>query len=327
VTFLVVGGAGYIGSVVVSELVRGRHSTLVLDDLSTGHKDAVSPLAFLVEGGIQDSAKLREAFETKPIDCVIHLAARSIVADSIADPESYRRSNVDLGVVLLDAMRANGVREIIFSSTAAVYDERAPMPLREESPLRPVNPYGETKRRFEEILRERSERGDLRYVALRFFNVAGASIDLGEDHRAETHLVPIVIDAARGARGPVPIYGTDYPTPDGTAIRDYVHVVDVAEAHVRAARYLAEGGASATLNLGSDRGSSVREVVAAVERVVGRAVATTPAPRRVGDPPVLIASSEAARRVVGWRPQFGDLDAMVETAWTWRERFPEGYKQ
>ncbi len=326
-TFLVVGGAGYIGSVVVSELVRGRHPTLVLDDLSTGHKDAVSPLALLVEGGIQDPAKLREAFETKPIDCVIHLAARSIVADSIADPESYRRSNVDLGVVLLDAMREHGVREIIFSSTAAVYDERASMPLREESPLRPVNPYGETKRRFEEILRERSERGELRYVALRFFNVAGASIDLGEDHRVETHLVPIVIDAARGARGPVPIYGTDYPTPDGTAIRDYVHVVDVAEAHVRAARHLAEGGESATLNLGSDRGSSVREVVAAVERVVGRAVATVPAPRRAGDPPALIASSEAARRVVGWRPQFGDLDVMVETAWTWRERFPEGYKQ
>lgn len=326
-TFLVVGGAGYIGSVVVSELVRARHPTFVLDDLSTGHKDAVSPLALLVEGGIQDSAKLREAFETKPIDCVIHLAARSIVADSIADPEAYRRSNVDLGVVLLDAMRAHGVREIIFSSTAAVYDERAPMPLREESPLRPANPYGETKRRFEEVLRERSERGELRYVALRFFNVAGASIDLGEDHRAETHLVPIVIDAARGARGPVPIYGTDYPTPDGTAIRDYVHVVDVAEAHVRAARYLAEGGASATLNLGSDHGSSVREVVAAVERVTGRAVKTEPAPRRVGDPPALIASSGAARRVLGWRPQFGDLDAMVETAWSWRERFPEGYKQ
>jgi len=327
VTFLVVGGAGYIGSVVVGELVRGRHSVIVLDDLSTGHRDAVSPLAVLVEGGLQDPAKVREAFDTKPIDCVIHLAARSIVADSIADPDAYRRANVDLGVGLLDAMREHGVREIIFSSTAAVYDERASMPLHESSPIRPSNPYGETKRRFEEILRERSDRGELRYVALRFFNVAGASIDLGEDHRAETHLVPIAIDAARGARGPVPIYGTDYPTPDGTAIRDYVHVVDVAEAHVRAARYLAEGGASAALNLGSERGSSVREVVAAVERVVGRTVATTPAPRRTGDPPALIASSDAARRVLGWRPQFGDLDVMVETAWTWRERFPEGYKQ
>ncbi|MGH7682161.1 MAG: UDP-glucose 4-epimerase GalE, partial [Candidatus Eiseniibacteriota bacterium] len=283
-TFLVVGGAGYIGSVVVGELVRGRHSVIALDDLSTGHRDAVSPLAVLVEGGLQDPAKLREAFETKEVDCVIHLAARSIVADSIADPDSYRRANVDLGVCLLDAMREHGVREIIFSSSAAVYDERAAMPLGESSLIRPSNPYGETKRRFEEILRERADRGEFRYVALRFFNVAGASIDLGEDHRTETHLVPIAIDTARGARGPVPIYGSDYPTPDGTAIRDYVHVVDVAEAHVRAARYLADGGASTVLNLGSERGSSVRDVVAAVERVAGRSVATTPAPRRVGDP-------------------------------------------
>jgi UDP-glucose 4-epimerase len=327
VTFLVVGGAGYIGSVVVGELIRGRHSVLVLDDLSTGHKDAVSPLAFLVEGTLEDPAKLREALTTKQIDCVIHLAARSIVADSIADPDSYRRVNVDLAVGLLDAMREHGVRDIIFSSSAAVYDERAPMPLRESSPVRPSNPYGETKLRFEGVLRERAARGELRFVSLRYFNVAGASIDLGEDHRVETHLVPIAIDAARGARGPVPIYGTDYPTPDGTAIRDYVHVIDVAEAHIRAARYLAEGGESTILNLGSERGASVRDVLAAVERVTGKAVAAVPATRRAGDPPVLIASSEEAHRVLGWRPQFGELDVMIETAYEWRERFPEGYRQ
>lgn len=326
-TFLVVGGAGYIGSVVVGELVRGRHSAIVLDDLSTGHRDAVSPLALLVEGGLSDPAALREAFTTKEIDCVVHLAARSIVAESVADPEGYQKANVELGVHLLDAMQEHGVKNIIFSSSAAVYDERAPMPLHERSPVRPSNPYGESKRRFEEILRERGERDGLRHVILRYFNVAGASIDLGEDHRDETHLIPLLIDAALGARGPVPVYGADYPTPDGTAVRDYVHVVDVADAHVRAARYLAEGKENATLNLGSDRGASVRDVIGAVERVTARSVPTVPAPRRSGDPATLIASSAEARRVVGWRPQFGELDVMVETAWEWRQRFPEGYKQ
>ena len=271
---------------------------------------------------MEDPAKLREALTTKQIDCVIHLAGRSIVADSIADPDAYRCANVDLGLGLLDAMREHGVRDIIFSSSAAVYDERAPMPLHERSPVKPSNPYGATKHRFEEVLRERAERDELRFVILRYFNVAGASIDLGEDHRAETHLIPIAIDAARGARGPVPIYGTDYPTPDGTAVRDYVHVVDVAEAHVRAARYLAEGGESTTLNLGSDRGASVRDVIATVRRVTGREVATVPAPRRAGDPPALIASSAEARRVLGWKPQFGELELMIETAWAWRARFP-----
>ena len=271
-SFLVVGGAGYIGSVVVGELVRNRRPAILLDDLSTGHRDAVAPLAYLIEGGLDDPAKLREAFTTKEIDCVIHLAARSVVAESVNDPEGYRSANVRLPVRLLDAMREHGVRDIIFSSSAAVYDAEAPMPLHERSPVKPSNPYGATKLEFEEILRARAARGEIRYVTLRYFNVAGASIDLGEDHRNETHLIPLLIDAALGARGPVPVYGTDYPTPDGTAVRDYVHVVDVAEAHLRAARHLAEGGESLTLNLGSDRGASVRDVVRAVERVTGRSV-------------------------------------------------------
>jgi UDP-glucose 4-epimerase len=324
--FLVVGGAGYIGSVVVGELVRARRSAIVLDDLSTGHKDAVAPLAYLVEGGLENPAKLREAFTTKEIDCVVHLAARSIVADSVEDPEGYRQANVTLSVRLLDAMREHGVKDIIFSSSAAVYDAESPMPLHERSPVKPSNPYGATKLEFESILRERASRGEIRHVTLRYFNVAGASIDLGEDHRKETHLIPLLIDAALGARPPVPIYGSDYPTPDGTAVRDYVHVVDVANAHLRAAQYLADGGESVTVNLGSDRGASVREVVRAVERVTGRTVPTVPAPRRAGDPPALIASSTEARRVLGWKPQFGDLDVMIETAWVWRQRFPEGYK-
>jgi UDP-glucose 4-epimerase len=327
VNVLVVGGAGYVGSVVVEELVRARHSVIVLDDLSTGHRDAVSPLAVLVEGGLGDPTRLREAFTTKNIECVVHLAAKSIVADSVADPEGYEEANVGMGVRLLDAMREHGVRTVVFSSTAAVYDATAPMPLHERSPLRPGNPYGETKRRFEAILDERSRRGELRHVSLRYFNVAGASIDHGEDHREETHLIPLVLDAARGAREAVPVFGTDYPTPDRTAVRDYVHVLDVAEAHVRAVGHLAEGGGSAFLNLGSETGASVREVVRAAERVTGKRVPTADAPRRPGDPAALIASAAEARRVLGWRPQFGDLDVMIETAWEWRRRHPEGYAQ
>ena len=324
---LVVGGAGYVGSVVVEELVRARHSVLVLDDLSTGHRDAVPPLALLIRGAIQDPAALEEAFATKEIDCVVHLAARSIVAESVAHPERYEEANVAAGAILLRAMRERGVRRLVFSSTAAVYDPASPMPLDERSPLKPASPYGATKLRFEELLREASGRGDLDHVALRYFNVGGASIDHGEDHRDETHLIPLLIDAARGARGPVPVYGTDYPTPDGTAVRDYVHVVDVAEAHVRAIRHLAEGGASGTFNLGSEAGATVLEVVRAVEEVTGRTVPTEKAPRRSGDPAALVASAKEARRVLGWRPQFGELETIVETAWEWRRRHPEGYAE
>jgi UDP-glucose 4-epimerase len=326
VTVLVVGGAGYVGSVIVEELVRGRHSVFVLDDLSTGHRDAVAPLAYLIVGGLGEHARLDEAFTTKSIDCVVHLAARSIVGDSVADPEGYREVNVRQGTLLLDAMREHEVRNLVFSSTAAVYDPSGSMPLREGSRVGASNPYGETKLEFEKVIEERASTDGLRAVVLRYFNVAGASIDHGEDHRPESHLIPILIDAVRGAREAAPIYGIDYPTPDGTAIRDYVHVLDIAEAHVRATRYLAEGGETVTLNLGSERGSSVREVVRAVERVSGRPVPAVDAPRRAGDPPVLIASSEEARRVLGWRREWEDLDGIVETAWTWRDRFPEGYR-
>ncbi len=324
---LVVGGAGYVGSVVVEELVRARHSVIVFDDLSTGHKDAVHPLALLVEGGLGDREKLREAFRAKDVDCVVHLAAKSLVGESLEQPDLYEEVNVTQGAALLDAMREHGVRDVVFSSSAAVYDPEAPMPLTESSPLRPTNPYGETKLRFERILEERAGKGELRYVALRYFNVAGASIDRGEDHRMETHLVPLLIDASLGMRGPVPIFGNDYPTPDGTAIRDYVHVVDVADAHARAIRYLREGGKSRALNVGAGRGVSVREMVAQVARATGRPAPTVAAPRRAGDPPALIASSESARRVLGWNPQFADLGVILETACDWRVRHPEGYKE
>jgi len=305
--------------------VRSRHSAIVLDDLSTGHRAAVPPLALLVAGGIHEPEKLREAFTIKEIDCVIHLAAKSIVSESVSHPDLYERANVEYGRILLDAMREHGVKHLVFSSTAAVYDASGPMPLREDSRLLPGNPYGETKLRFEALLRERAESEGLRSVALRYFNVAGASIDRGEDHRNETHLIPLVIDAARGAKGPVPVYGTDYPTEDGTAIRDYIHVVDIADAHLRAMRYLAEGGDSVTLNLGTGIGNSVRQVIRTVEEVTGMRVPTQDSPRRAGDPPVLIASAEKARSVLGWTRQFEQLAEMIETAWEWRQRFPEGY--
>ena len=324
---LVVGGAGYIGSVVVEELVRARHSVIVFDDLSTGHKDAVHPLALLVEGTLRDKEKLRSAFETKEIDCVVHLAAKSLVQESVEKPELYEEVNVKQGAILLDAMREHNTRDIVFSSSAAVYDPSTPMPLTESSLLRPANPYGRTKLQFEALLAERAAKQELRHVSLRYFNVAGASIDLGEDHRNETHLIPLLIDAALGLRGPVPIYGSDYPTPDGTAVRDYIHVVDIADAHLRALRYLGEGGTSGAMNLGAGRGVSVREMVSAVERVAGRPVPTVEAPRRAGDPPTLIASSEAARHMLGWDPQFDDLPVILETAWDWRVRHPEGYKE
>ncbi|HEY6572842.1 MAG TPA: UDP-glucose 4-epimerase GalE, partial [Candidatus Eisenbacteria bacterium] len=323
---LVVGGAGYIGSVVCEELVRARHSVIVLDDLSTGHRDAVPPLAYLVEGSVADEAALNEALTVKSLDAVIHLAAKSIVGESVKQPALYHEANVANGVRLLDAMQRHDVRALVFSSTAAVYDPAAAMPLRETSALRPVNPYGATKLAFERVLSERAGAGSITHVTLRYFNVAGASIDHGEDHREETHLIPLLLDAARGARGPVPVFGTDYATPDGTAVRDYVHVLDLAEAHVRAAKYLAGGGEPVTLNLGSERGASVREVIGAVRRVTGLDVPTVDADRREGDPPLLIASSESARRVLGWKPQFGDLDTIVETAWNWRRRYPEGYE-
>ncbi len=305
--------------------MRSRHSAIVLDDLSTGHRAAVPPLALLVAGGIHEPEKLREAFTIKEIDCVIHLAARSIVSESVSFPDLYERANVEHGRILLDAMREHGVKHLVFSSTAAVYDASGPMPLREDSRLLPGNPYGETKLRFEALLRERAESEGLRSVALRYFNVAGASIDRGEDHREETHLIPLVIDAARGAKGPVPVYGTDYPTEDGTAIRDDIHVVDIADAHLRAMRHLAEGGDSVTLNLGTGVGNSVRQVIRTVEEVTGMRVPTQDSPRRAGDPPVLIASAEKARSVLGWTRQFEQLAEMIETAWEWRQRFPEGY--
>jgi UDP-glucose 4-epimerase len=342
---LVTGGAGYVGSVSVEALVAAGHDVIVLDDLSKGHRAAVTPGATLVEGSYGDSVGLRSLLAAHPVDAVLHCAARSLVGESIADPAVYYRQNVVGGVVLLEALREAGVRRLVFSSTAAVYGNPVSVPIPEDAPLAPINPYGETKRTFEGALRWYAAAYGLRSVSLRYFNVAGASERNGEAHDPETHLVPNLLAAVEGG-AEVTIFGTDYPTPDGTCIRDYIHVKDLAQAHLLALEATASGddrtagplgaggpnggggrhGAAAlALNLGNGGGFSVREVLAAVEATCGRPVPHRVGPRREGDPPVLVADAGRARDLLGWRPAYRDLGEIVATAWAWRQGHPSGY--
>jgi UDP-glucose 4-epimerase len=338
VRILVTGGAGYVGSVSVERLLGAGHDVVVLDDLSTGHRTAL-PGVRLVEGSYADEPALVALLEGERIEAILHCAARSLVPESIADPARYYRDNVAGGVALLEAVRSVGVRRFVFSSTAAVYGAPTTTPIREDAPVAPINPYGETKRTLEAGLRWYGNAYGLRSVALRYFNVAGASERNGERHEPETHLIPNVLAAAESGR-PVTIFGTDYPTPDGTAIRDYIHVMDLADAHLAALEATqptdprtsdpdnprdATLGRALTLNLGSALGFSVHEVIAAAEHVVGRPIPTTPGPRRPGDPPILVAANERAREVLGWTPRRGSLDVMIGSAWAWRRGHPAGY--
>ena len=331
---LVTGGAGYVGSVSVEALVDAGHDVVVLDDLSTGHRDAVVAGARLVEGSYADRRSLAALLAATPVDAVLHCAARSLVGESIAEPALYYRENVAGGVTLLEALREAGVRRVVFSSTAAVYGEPVEIPIREDAALAPVNPYGETKRTFEGALRWYAGAYGLRSVSLRYFNVAGASGRNGEVHDPETHLIPNVLRAVEG-RGEVTVFGTDYPTPDGTCLRDYIHVLDLARAHLLALEATAPGdgrtsgpGGGATalaLNLGNGGGYSVREIVAAVEVATGAPVPHRAGPRRAGDPPVLVADATRAGEVLGWMPRHRDLVEIVASAWTWRRAHPDGY--
>lgn len=331
---LVTGGAGYVGSVSVEALVDAGHDVVVLDDLSKGHRDAVAPGARLVEGTYADAAGMRALLASTPIDAVLHCAARSLVGESVQDPALYYRENVAGGVALLEALREAGVRRLVFSSTAAVYGEPAVVPIREDTPLAPINPYGETKRTFEGALRWYAAAYGLRSVSLRYFNVAGASARNGEVHVPETHLIPNVLRAVEG-RGEVTVFGTDYPTPDGTCIRDYIHVEDLARAHLLALEATdpadqrtagPDGSAVAlTLNLGNGGGFSVREVLAAAETTTGLPVPHRVGPRRPGDPPVLVADAGRAREILGWEPAHRELRSIVASAWSWRLAHPEGY--
>jgi UDP-glucose 4-epimerase len=325
---LVTGGAGYVGSVSAEALLAAGHEVVVLDDLTTGHRGAVPAGAKLHQGTYADRDALARLLEAEGIEAILHCAARSLVGESIVDPSKYYRDNVAGGVALLEAARASRVDRIVFSSTAAVYGVPDATPIPEDAPLRPINPYGETKRTFESALAWYGQAYGLRSVSLRYFNVAGATDTHGEAHDPETHLIPNVLLAAEG-RLSLSVFGDDYPTPDGTCIRDYIHVADLADAHLRGIEATAPDdrrtAEALVCNLGNADGFSIREVIAAAEAVVGRQIPFAVGPRRPGDPPVLVARSDRAAQILGWRPARPSLEEIVGSAWAWRQSHPDGY--
>lgn len=328
---LVTGGAGYIGSILVDQLLERDYAVFVLDDLSRGHVESVPREARFVQGNIGNRELVEALLERERIDSVVHLAAFALVAESVAEPQKYVTNNVEAARVLLDAVARLGVRRFVFSSSCAVYGYPAKVPITEDTPQRPVNPYGETKRDLEKLLGDVGPRSGFEVVSLRYFNAAGATERLGEDHDPETHLIPNVLAVALGKQAAVNMYGTDYPTPDGTAVRDYVHVVDIADAHIRALEIPLNGNkgrasAPVALNLGTGGGHSVQEVVDAAQRVTGRKLKTSPQPRRPGDPPELVAAVDRAAAVLGWRASRSSLEEILESAWRWHRAHPQGYR-
>jgi UDP-glucose 4-epimerase len=321
---LVTGGAGYIGSIVAELAVAGGHDVVVIDDLRAGNRAAVPPACPFVAGSIGDPLALARCFDLGPFDAVLHLAAEAAIEASVTDPAVYFRANLAEGLTLLDAMRAHRVTRMVFSSTAATYGEPQTIPIDEEHPQQPINAYGESKLMFERCLRWYYRAYGMRAVSFRYFNAAGATDARGEARPHETHLLPIVIDAALGRRAPVQVFGVDYPTPDGTCVRDYVHVVDIARAHLLALDRIDDLGL-ASFNIGSETGYSVRQVIEAVESATGRPVPWTAADRRSGDPARLVASAQLIRRELGWAPERPGLESIVSSAWAWRERHPGGY--
>ena len=318
----VVGGAGYIGSVCAELLLNEGHEVTIFDNLTEGHRRAVDSRASFIQGELTERAQIQAALSSTRPDGVMHFAANALVGESMRNPSKYFRNNVCNGLNLLDAMVTTGVRRIVFSSTCAIFGLPERLPIDETTPASPINPYGESKLAFEKVLRWYDQIHGLKFVSLRYFNAAGATQNFGEDHRQETHLIPNVLKVALGQKPNVEIYGTNYETPDGTCIRDYIHIVDLARAHI-----LALGATNSALyNLGTGGGSSVREVIAACGKITGRNVATIEKPRRPGDPPRLIASSGKIKNELGWQPQFQSLEAIVESAWKWHEKFPRGYE-
>ncbi len=312
---LVTGGAGYIGSHTARALSEQGFEPVVLDDLGRGHRDAVRFGPF-VEGDVGDRALVARVVDEHRIEAVVHFAAFTAVGESVRDPRTYWTNNTLKTFALIDTLVTSGVKNMVFSSTAATYGDPQTLPLREDHRLAPVNPYGATKLAVEMILRSYGDAYGLRWMALRYFNAAGAHPDgtMGERHDPETHLVPLTIEAALGRRPPLTVFGTDYATPDGTAVRDYIHVLDLADAHVRALRHLAAGGASEAVNLGTGTGNSVREIITTVEAVLGKKVPHTLGPRREGDPPSLVADPTRAKQVLSWTPRYTDIRELIETA-------------
>ncbi len=323
---LVTGGAGYIGSVIVDQLLERGFGVVVLDDLSRGHREAVARGAGFVQGGVGNQELVEALLERERIEAIIHMAAFALVPESVAQPAKYVTNNVTAARVLLEAAIRAKVRRFVFSSSCAVYGHPATIPITEDSPQAPVNPYGETKREFERVLADVGPRQGMEVVSLRYFNASGATERRGEDHDPETHLIPNVLAAALGKRAALELYGTDYPTADGTAVRDYVHVADIADAHLRALDVKLDGGSVVAVNLGTGTGRSVREVVEAARRVTGRAVPTVERPRRPGDPPELVAAVGRAATVLGWRAAHSGLDEILDSAWRWHQAHPHGYR-
>ncbi|MTH55601.1 UDP-glucose 4-epimerase GalE [Bacillus mangrovi] len=326
-TILVCGGAGYIGSHAVSELLDRGEKVIIADNLQKGHEGAVLEGATLYSGDLRDEAFLTKVFEENEIEAVMHFAADSLVGESVEEPLKYYDNNVGGALSLLKVMKKFNVDKIVFSSTAATYGEAESMPIQETDPTEPTNPYGETKLAIEKMLKWSDQAHGLKYMVLRYFNVAGAHMDgkLGEDHQPETHLIPIILQVALGQREKIMIFGDDYATPDGTCIRDYIHVTDLADAHVLALEALRKQPVSGTYNLGNGNGFSVKEVIDAARSVTGHEIPAEVAPRRAGDPARLVASSEKAMRELGWKPKYADLKVMIESAWNWYQKHPNGY--
>jgi UDP-glucose 4-epimerase len=318
---LVVGGAGYVGSICAELLLDEGQEVIVFDNLGEGHRRAVDSRAKFIHGDLADREQVQRMLSSARPDAVMHFAASALVGESMQNPSKYFRNNISNGVNLLDAMVAAHIKRIVFSSTCAIFGLPERLPIDETTQACPINPYGESKLAFEKILRWYDQVHGLTFVSLRYFNAAGASEKFGEDHRLETHLIPNVLKVALGQKPQVEIYGTDYETPDGTCVRDYIHIIDLARAHILAL----DATESEFYNLGTGGGSSVREVIDTCRKITGRKVETVEKPRRHGDPPRLIASSERIKAKLGWRPQFQSLDAIIDSAWKWHQKFPNGY--
>lgn len=326
---LVCGGAGYIGSHCVYALVDAKEDVVVIDNLQTGHRDAVHSDAKFYQGDIRDKEFLNRVFEENQIEAVIHFAANSLVGVSIHEPLTYYNNNVYGAVVLLETMERHGVKKIVFSSTAAIYGEPENIPILETDRTKPTNPYGETKLAVEKMMKWADEAYGIKYIILRYFNVAGAheSGSIGEDHRPETHLIPLILQVPLEQRTHITVFGQDYETPDGTCIRDYIHVMDLVDAHILALGKLREGGNSAVYNLGNGEGFSVKEVIEAARRVTAHPIPAELGERRAGDPSRLIASSEKAKQDLGWSPRFNAIEEIIASAWKWHQSHPQGFKK
>lgn len=324
---LVAGGAGYIGSHMVKDLVEHGQEVVVADNLSTGHRDAINPKAKFYEGDIRDRKFLDKIFDNEDIEAVVHFAAFSIVPESMSKPLKYFDNNTGGMITLLEAMRDHNIKYIVFSSTAATYGVPEHMPIKETDPQNPINPYGLSKLMMEKMMHWADKAYGIKFVALRYFNVAGAAPDgtIGEDHGPETHLVPIILQVAQGKRKELSIFGDDYNTPDGTNVRDYVHVMDLADAHILAIKYLEAGNESNAFNLGSSTGFSNKQMLEAAREVTGEPIPAKIAPRRPGDPDSLVAASDKARNVLGWVPKYDDVHDIIATAWKWHSTHPKGY--